>query len=88
MKISSILNTSTQCHFFEHEKISTQKMNFEILTKRSNNILFKTKHLTKKGKNMFFKFFCVTNFFMCMIKKLMFNNIYIKRKKKVKTMKK
>jgi hypothetical protein len=55
-----IYSQENQCHFFGHENISTQKLNFENLTKRSNNILFKTKHLihlTKKGKKRFFNFF-------------------------------
>ncbi len=46
----NILNKSVS--FFGHGKISTQKFYFENLTKRINNILFKTKHLihlTKKG---------------------------------------
>jgi hypothetical protein len=47
--------------FLGMKKISTQKMKIENLTKRSNNILFKTEHLihlTKKGKNTFKKKLC------------------------------
>ncbi len=46
--------------FLGMNKLIIQKLNFENLTKRSNNILFKTKlliHLTQKGKNRFLNFF-------------------------------